>query len=299
MAIPRINLDNRTFDDLMEELRGLIPRYAPEWTNHNVSDPGITLLELFCWVAEGMIYRTDRIPESSRRRFLELLGSDAAGSLDDATAETVRALQEPWRAVTAADFETLVLRRFPQIARASCLADRALDAEDPETVRPGHVSVIILPRPGTGGDMTPSPALLGEVHRFLDERRLITCCHHVVVPAFTDFALSAAVVCTPAARTDTVRERIVAALREFFAPVGIASDNGAADGWGFGHPVHESELCALIESVSGVDHLETLALLQRGDGEWCASGRKVPVPPHSLVRFDEAASRITVSQVTV
>src|SRR5512138_1330842 len=125
MTIPRINLDNRTFDDLMEELRGLIPRYAPEWTDHNLSDPGITLLELFCWVAEGMIYRTNRIPESSRRRFLELLGAGATGSLDDASAAAVRSLQSPWRAVTALDFETLVLESFPQVARACCLPERA------------------------------------------------------------------------------------------------------------------------------------------------------------------------------
>ena len=46
----------------------MIPREAPQWTNHNLSDPGITLLELFCWVGEGLIYRTNRIPESSRRR---------------------------------------------------------------------------------------------------------------------------------------------------------------------------------------------------------------------------------------
>ena len=31
----------------------LIPRYAPGWTDHNPSDLGITLIELFAWLAEG------------------------------------------------------------------------------------------------------------------------------------------------------------------------------------------------------------------------------------------------------
>ena len=46
MPLEAPNLDDRTFTDLFEELRALIPRYAPEWTDHNLSDPGITLLQL-------------------------------------------------------------------------------------------------------------------------------------------------------------------------------------------------------------------------------------------------------------
>jgi len=42
-------LDDRSFDDLVAEARALIPALAPEWTNHNPSDPGITLIELFAW----------------------------------------------------------------------------------------------------------------------------------------------------------------------------------------------------------------------------------------------------------
>ncbi len=75
MAIPIPNLDDRTFSDLVEELRALIPRYAPDWTDHNVSDPGIMLIELFAWLAEALIYRLNRIPDASEARFLELLGA--------------------------------------------------------------------------------------------------------------------------------------------------------------------------------------------------------------------------------
>ena len=51
MPLPDIQLDNRTFEQLATELRRRIPAYTPEWTDHNDSDPGITLLQLFSWLA--------------------------------------------------------------------------------------------------------------------------------------------------------------------------------------------------------------------------------------------------------
>ncbi|MGB9180938.1 MAG: putative baseplate assembly protein [Pyrinomonadaceae bacterium] len=58
----------------MEEGRALIPFYAPEWTDHNIHDPGITIMELFAWVAEMDIYQLNQIPEEHRRKFLALIG---------------------------------------------------------------------------------------------------------------------------------------------------------------------------------------------------------------------------------
>jgi predicted phage baseplate assembly protein len=52
----------------------LLPRYAPDWTDHNTHDPGITLIELFAWLAEMDLYRLDRVTEASTRAFLRLLG---------------------------------------------------------------------------------------------------------------------------------------------------------------------------------------------------------------------------------
>jgi predicted phage baseplate assembly protein len=74
MPLPLPNLDDRRWADLVEEGRALIPRYAPEWTDHNVHDPGITLIELFAWLAEQDIYRLNRVPERHRRKFLALIG---------------------------------------------------------------------------------------------------------------------------------------------------------------------------------------------------------------------------------
>jgi hypothetical protein len=74
MPLPDINLDDRTFTQIFQELRRRIPAYAPEWTDHNDSDPGITLMQMFSWLAEIVIYRLNRVPEKSYIKFLELMG---------------------------------------------------------------------------------------------------------------------------------------------------------------------------------------------------------------------------------
>jgi hypothetical protein len=75
MPIPLPNLDDRNFPDLFDEMQASIPRYAPDWTDHNISDPGIMLVELFVWLTEALMYRLNRIPEASQVRLLELLAA--------------------------------------------------------------------------------------------------------------------------------------------------------------------------------------------------------------------------------
>lgn len=66
-------LDDRSFDDLFLELRNRIPVYNPEWTDHNESDVGITLLQLFAFLGEGLQFRFNQIPEATYVAFLKLL----------------------------------------------------------------------------------------------------------------------------------------------------------------------------------------------------------------------------------
>lgn len=67
-------LDDRTFQDIVDECKRMIPRYAPEWTDHNVSDPGVTLIELFAWMTEMMLFRMNQVPVRNYVKFLELIG---------------------------------------------------------------------------------------------------------------------------------------------------------------------------------------------------------------------------------
>ena len=72
--LPSPNLDDRTFDDLVDECTLRIPRYCPEWTDHNLSDPGITMIELFAWLTDQMLLRFNQVPRKNYIAFLELLG---------------------------------------------------------------------------------------------------------------------------------------------------------------------------------------------------------------------------------
>jgi predicted phage baseplate assembly protein len=72
--LPEIVLDDRHFQDLVNEARVRVARRCPEWTDHNVSDPGITLIELFAWLTETIVYRVNRIPAKLHVALLELLG---------------------------------------------------------------------------------------------------------------------------------------------------------------------------------------------------------------------------------
>src|SRR5947209_1319302 len=74
MSLPVPNLDDRSWKQIVDEAVRLIPRYCPEWTNHNASDPGITLLELYAWMTEMVIYRLNKVPEKNFLTFLDLIG---------------------------------------------------------------------------------------------------------------------------------------------------------------------------------------------------------------------------------
>src|SRR5258706_11926180 len=67
-------LDDRRYPELLDEALRRIPVHNPEWTNFNKSDPGVTLIELFAFLTENLLYRSNQIPERNRRKFLQLLG---------------------------------------------------------------------------------------------------------------------------------------------------------------------------------------------------------------------------------
>ena len=68
------DLDDRTWEQIVAQARALILTYAPNWTDHNLSDPGITLIELFAWLVEGLIFRLNRVPDKNLIEFLNLIG---------------------------------------------------------------------------------------------------------------------------------------------------------------------------------------------------------------------------------
>lgn len=74
MGLEAPDLDDREYAEILADARKRIPIYSGEWTDHNVSDPGITLLELLSWLAETYGYQLNRVTDAHRRKYLKLLG---------------------------------------------------------------------------------------------------------------------------------------------------------------------------------------------------------------------------------
>lgn len=74
MTFPAPKIDDRRFQDLVREALDRIPAHTPEWTHLGESDPGVTMVELFAFMAESVLYRANRVPDAARSKFLDLLG---------------------------------------------------------------------------------------------------------------------------------------------------------------------------------------------------------------------------------
>jgi ABC-2 type transport system ATP-binding protein len=81
MALISPILDDRSYQQLREELLRRIPIYTKEWTDYNASDPGTALLELFAYLGESLLYRFNQIPDTTKIEFLRLLGVQPRSAL--------------------------------------------------------------------------------------------------------------------------------------------------------------------------------------------------------------------------
>jgi hypothetical protein len=305
MTLPLPSLDDRTFEDLVDEARGLIRNVWPEWTNYNPSDPGITLIELFAWLAEMLIYRADQVPDRHRLVFLRLLNGPAwvpapGASLEDETVATLRRLRARNRTVTAADYEALALSASPLVARARCVARRDLGAPDEAArlrPRPGYVSVLVLPVPGTSAaDLEP--------------RRLLTTANVIAEPVWAPVAARVLVAPRRDMPAQRARDSVAVALTRFLDPH-VGGRDGC--GWPFGRDVYVSDLYRLLEALPEVDYVPEISLSSDcpPGAERCAAAEPLfneegdqiglGLAPHVLPRvaIDPAAVVVSASFVAV
>ena len=73
------NLDDQTYEQIVDNAEGRLPWVCPEWTNHNASDPGITLLELMAWYKELQQYHLNKLTDAMKRKLLKLAGITPEG----------------------------------------------------------------------------------------------------------------------------------------------------------------------------------------------------------------------------
>ncbi|MQA15093.1 MAG: putative baseplate assembly protein [Pseudonocardiaceae bacterium] len=101
MSIPAPNLDDRRFQDLVDDAKRLVQRRCPEWSDHNVSDPGVTLIEAFASMVDQLLYRLNRVPDKHYLRFLDLIGVELFPSV------TARADVTFWLSASQPDVVTV------------------------------------------------------------------------------------------------------------------------------------------------------------------------------------------------
>jgi hypothetical protein len=111
MTIPRPALDDLRYDDLVEQSLMRLPRLLPAWSDHNASDPGITLIELFAYLLESASFTAAQYEGLARVGFARLLGEPHSDdeSLDATLARAVRQLSSVGRAVTQDDVAAVAL----------------------------------------------------------------------------------------------------------------------------------------------------------------------------------------------
>ena len=146
MSFQPPTLADRSFDDLVEDMLRRIPAHTPEWTNPRLGDPGRTLIELFAWLGDALLYRANLVPERQRLVFLKLLGlplkpaqpARALVSLafTQADTRTAATLRPGGRIGGAVPFETLGETTVLPIS-AEAYIKRALS--DQESARLGEV----------------------------------------------------------------------------------------------------------------------------------------------------------------
>ncbi len=125
-------IDDRRFDDIMTEVRTRIARYTPEWTpvwsDVNDSDPGITMVQVFAWLSEMMLYRMGQVPKLNYLKFLQLLGIELAPA-EPAAAEISFPVREDTPApVVVVPLRTQVSAASPDGAPLIFETERALNA---------------------------------------------------------------------------------------------------------------------------------------------------------------------------
>lgn len=161
MPLPVPNLDDRDFERLMADAKALIAAKSPEWTDLTPGDPGITLVEVFAYLTDTLLYRVNRIPEKAFVQFLELIGvrvmPPAAASVD---------LKFTLAAPSSAD---LLIPRGSRVTSARADADSPIFATaDDATIRAGETTTTVRAYAGDivrGEPLTEGTGKPGQVVR--------------------------------------------------------------------------------------------------------------------------------------
>ena len=160
MGVEVPDLDDRTYEDLLEDARKRIPVYEEDWTDHNAHDPGITVLELLTWLSESYRYQLDRIEDRHRRKYVQLL--DERRGPEAATA-TVRV--EP-----SADVAGETVDGGTRLVADDGDTERLFETTREATLTDASVAKVVSETPAGRTDHTPAAASDGTYFHPFGER---------------------------------------------------------------------------------------------------------------------------------
>ena len=286
-----------SFDELLQMGLSLIPAYAPDWTNHNPSDPGITLVELLAYISEILIYRALRVTPDAKLNLLRLLagpaasGSDLFGQpshvIDEAIRRCAQSMARAGCAVTPGDFERIAraliethpggVRRF----RLQCLPQAALrrPGSMQETVAaemPTDVSLVVTLEPDIPAHTRD--AIMDAVQAELNAHCLLTSRAHVVAAVDLHVGIGCRISPIPGVTLADAADAVDAALRRRFD---ILEPTASDDSGPFGRTLHLAQVAAAIDRTPAVDYVEDvvvrrIALRAHAD----PAAERVGIPSH-------------------
>jgi hypothetical protein len=267
------------FDDIVHEGLSLIPAYAPDWTNYNASDPGITLVELLAYISEILVYRALRVTPDAKFNFLRLLGYHGDVPLQDLIGRPSHVIEEAIRArveemswaengVTSADFEALagriLIRRLGEGARFRVKCWPGVDVRRMVESRgltavesPGDVSVLIALEPTAVSGL--HPGLLRELQEQLQQHSPLTMRAQVAPAVELHLSVACSISPRPGATLADAIEAVDAALHRHFDPLG---PDDAFTAGPFGRTLHLASVAGVIDDTEDVDFVEDVVVLR-------------------------------------
>jgi hypothetical protein len=288
MAIQLPNLDTKTYEDISEEMVASIPKYTDKWTNHNPSDPGITIIELLSWIAETTLYRINRIPYESYVNFLRLVAGasgieEVEGLLKDShqdkyqinileflkeieaghektipeiKTEALMFLKSRYRAVTEDDFCQLTVEAADLfgVKVRRVIVEKAQDEN--------KVEILLVPDKwkqyealNEAEKQSRYKELVEFVYDYLNPRTLIGTKIEVKKLVYSNVSIELKVVCHQYAiaekiETDT-KDRILKHLDPF-----VGGDEKT--GWPYRRSLSIYEIAQIVEETDGVKRVESI-----------------------------------------
>lgn len=282
MSIKLPNLDTKTYQEISDEMVASIPKYTDKWTNHNPSDPGITILELLSWIAETTLYRINRIPDESYLNFLRLVaGASGAEDVDhllkipnmdkshriileflkeieieienekkntksiaEMKGTALRFLMSHYRAVTEEDFRQLAIEATSDEIGKKTSNAKVKRAIVYKAEGEEKVEIIIV------SDIEDSyKELIVQVKNYLKPRKLIGTKIEVKKPVYTDVSIDIKVKCHHYAIPQKVGESIKDNILKHLDPF-VGGDEKT--GWPYRRPLSVYEMAHIIEETEGV-----------------------------------------------